>query len=72
MTVLKDVTKLATQTSLTLLFQSGLEVFSVFNFALKFLTEFSCGSLGIDRISSIVPPKRHSNYYIYPQFVYAH
>ena len=58
-------------TSLTLLFHSGLVVFSVFHFALKFSTEFLCGSVGIDRISPLVPPKSHSNYYIYLQFVYA-
>jgi len=40
-------------------------------FTLKFSTDFSCGSVGIDRISPVVPPKSHSNYYIYPQFVHA-
>jgi hypothetical protein len=72
MSILTDVSKLATLTSLTLMFHTGLEAFPIFHFALKFSTEFSCGSVGIDRISPLVPPKNQSNYYIYPQFVHAH
>ena len=72
MTILTVVTTLTTLTSLTLLFHAGFEVFFVFYFGLKFSTEFSCGSMGIDRISPLVPQKNHSNYYIYPQLVHAH
>ena len=47
MNILTDVTKLTTLTSLTLLFHTSLEAFSVFYVVLQLPTKYSCGSLRI-------------------------
>jgi len=55
MTKLTDVTKLTTLTLITLLFHAVFfKYFLSLFFTLKFSTEFSCGSVGIYRISPLV------------------
>jgi hypothetical protein len=73
MAVLTDVTKLTTLTSLTLLFHTGLEAFSVFHVVLNIPTKYLCGYL---RTVEMPPLVRNEDRLlinrVYPQLLHAY
>jgi hypothetical protein len=73
MTILTDVTKLTTLTSLTLFFHTCLEAFSVFHVVLQFPTKYSCVSLRINEMPLLVPNEDSLlNNRVYLQLMHAH
>ena len=68
-----DVTKLITLTSLTVLFHTGLEAFSVFYVVLNIPTKYLCESLRIEEMPPLVLNEdRLLNNRVYLQLWHAH